>query len=378
MRLDTVHRGFLWNLVFLSFTAVAAQASSSIEAIQKRLAPALAQVVFLDATGKVFSTTVGFFVAETGDVITFHRPLLRASRVEIRTAGGKTGSVVGVVSEDPEADLARLSTTLTNRPAVLSNMAKSLRHENEKVIVLGLKRAIEVRALEVGEMPLFGNVFTARLSPLAEFVGAPILNVNGELLGLVTSIQRKSNAVALSNDSLRKLQPTSPKGFAQWKTDLNPNWAQSEEGLYASGIRHSLAGDHEKALSWFEKTVEANRNSYKAAFRLARTERGLRKYKQAIDHYQLAVKLKPDFSEAYGGIGLSYEGLGQNDKAIDAFKKAIELDPRYEIPYLHVVNLYANKGQEKDAIAIMLSLTNIKPDYSDGHVWLGWLYARSN
>src|SRR6266576_5126726 len=223
MRLDTVHRGFLWNLVFLSFTAVAAQASSSIEAIQKRWAPALAQVVFLDATGKVFSATVGFFVAETGDVITFHRPLLRASRVEIRTAGGETGSVVGVVSEDPEADLARLSTTLTNRPAVLSNMAKSLPQETKKVIVLGLKRTVEVRALEVGEMPFFGNVFTARLSPPAEFVGAPIVNVDGELLGLITSIQRKTYTVALSNDSLRKLQPTSPKPFAQWKKDLKPN-----------------------------------------------------------------------------------------------------------------------------------------------------------
>src|SRR6266576_890742 len=220
MRLDTVHRGFLWNLVFLSFTAVAAQASSSIEAIQKRLARALAQVVFLDATGKVFSTTVGFFVAETGDVITFHRPLLRASRVEIRTAGGKTGSVVGVVSEDPEADLARLSTTLTNRPAVLSNMAKSLPHENEKVIVLGLKRAIEVRALEVGEMPLFGNVFTARLSPPAEFAGAPIVNVNGELVGLVTSIQRKSNAVAF----IKRLSPKTP-------TDLPQRVRAMENGL---------------------------------------------------------------------------------------------------------------------------------------------------
>jgi S1-C subfamily serine protease len=168
-------------------------------------------VIALDAHGKILTSTTGFFVSENGDIITFHRPLLRASRIEIKTADGKTGSVVGVVSENSEADLVRLSTTLTNSPVVLSNMAKSLPRENEKVIVLGAKRAVEVRALDVAEMPLFGNVFTAQLSPSAEFMGAPIVNVDAELVGLITSIQRKSHAVALSNDCLRRLPPASPK-----------------------------------------------------------------------------------------------------------------------------------------------------------------------
>jgi len=378
MKPKTISRGLLWSLAFLISNCAVAQASSSSDAIQKKVAPAVAQVIALDAHGKILTSTTGFFVSENGDIITFHRPLLRASRIEIKRADGKTGSVVGVVSENSEADLVRLSTTLTNSPVVLSNMAKSLPRENEKVIVLGPKRAVEVRALDVAEMPLFGNVFTARLSPSAEFVGAPIVNVNGELVGLITSIQRKSRAIALANDFLRRLPSASPKPFAQWKMELKPNWAHTEEGFYATGIQHTLAGDHEKALPWFKKSFETNPTNHTAAFRMARAERGLNRYKDAIDHYQLALKLKPNFSEAYGGLGLSYEGLRQNDKAIDAFKKAIELDPRYETPYLRLANLYADKGKEKEAIAIILSLTRIKPDSFEGHGWLGWLYAKSN
>src|SRR5688572_5134516 len=153
-------------------------------------------------------------------------------------------------------------------------------------------------------MPFFGNVFTARLSPSVEFVGAPSVNANGELIGLITSIQRKSNAVALSSDSIRKLQPTPPKLCAQWNMELKPNWAQTEEGFYATGIQHALAGDHEKAIPWFKKSLETNPTNHTAAFRMARAERGMKKYEDAIKHYQIALKLKPDFAEAYGGIGL--------------------------------------------------------------------------
>jgi tetratricopeptide (TPR) repeat protein len=48
-------------------------------------------------------------------------------------------------------------------------------------------------------------------------------------------------------------------------------------------------------------------------------------YDKAIDEYTEAIRLKPDYADAYYNRGNAYVGQGKLDKAIADFAKAEEL-----------------------------------------------------
>jgi tetratricopeptide (TPR) repeat protein len=54
-------------------------------------------------------------------------------------------------------------------------------------------------------------------------------------------------------------------------------------------------------------------------------------YEKCIESANEALKLKPDFAEAYNNIGTAYNGLKQWDKAIEACEKAVQLKPDFQL-----------------------------------------------
>jgi superkiller protein 3 len=46
-----------------------------------------------------------------------------------------------------------------------------------------------------------------------------------------------------------------------------------------------------------------------------------------------AIKIKPDYHEAYNNMGVAYNRLGKYQKAIDAYKEAIKIKPDYHKAY---------------------------------------------
>jgi tetratricopeptide (TPR) repeat protein len=47
----------------------------------------------------------------------------------------------------------------------------------------------------------------------------------------------------------------------------------------------------------------------------------------ALDHFQKAIQLDPEFADAFNDIGVTYAALGQLQQAADQFQKAIDLVP---------------------------------------------------
>src|SRR3954454_17171797 len=49
------------------------------------------------------------------------------------------------------------------------------------------------------------------------------------------------------------------------------------------------------------------------------------RYKQAVEAFQQAIRLKPDFAAAHHGLGYVYDELGEYKKALQSYQRAIEL-----------------------------------------------------
>jgi tetratricopeptide (TPR) repeat protein len=49
---------------------------------------------------------------------------------------------------------------------------------------------------------------------------------------------------------------------------------------------------------------------------------------KAIECYQKAIDIKPDYHDAYYNMGNAYSNLGDKEKAIECYQKAIDIKAR--------------------------------------------------
>jgi tetratricopeptide (TPR) repeat protein len=48
---------------------------------------------------------------------------------------------------------------------------------------------------------------------------------------------------------------------------------------------------------------------------------------KAIEHYQSAINLQPDYAKAYHNLGIVYAKMGLMDQAVMNLENAVKLDP---------------------------------------------------
>ena len=73
-------------------------------------------------------------------------------------------------------------------------------------------------------------------------------------------------------------------------------------------------------------------------------------YQKAIDNYDDAIRLDPQYSRAYNNKGIAYKKLAQPDRAIQDFDEAIRLDSEYAHAYFNRGIAYNALGQYERAI----------------------------
>lgn len=73
-------------------------------------------------------------------------------------------------------------------------------------------------------------------------------------------------------------------------------------------------------------------------------------YKSAIKNYNKAIRMAPDFAEAWNNIGNAYGMSGDYERAINAFDKAISFDPKYGRALFGKVVTLKNLKRYKEAI----------------------------
>jgi len=98
-------------------------------------------------------------------------------------------------------------------------------------------------------------------------------------------------------------------------------------------------------------------------------------FEEAVVHFEKAVGLYPQFSEAYLQLGTSYAELQQYDKAEAALRKTIEINPKAANAYFALGEMYLRQKKNEEAEKVLSQGLQIEDRSSMGHLALARAYV---
>ena len=91
------------------------------------------------------------------------------------------------------------------------------------------------------------------------------------------------------------------------------------------------------------------------------------KLNEAIECYNKALSIMPDYAEAFNNIGNALKDQGKLNEAIEAYIKAISLKPDYAEAFNNMGIALKDQGKLEEAVEAYNKALSIKPDYAE--VW---------
>jgi tetratricopeptide (TPR) repeat protein len=95
------------------------------------------------------------------------------------------------------------------------------------------------------------------------------------------------------------------------------------------------------------------------------------KNSEAIDHYKMAIKIKPDYALAHNNLGIALVAEGKIEEAISHFKMAIKIKPNFAEAYSNLGSALSAEGKIEEAISHYKMAIKIKPNFAKAHYNLG-------
>ena len=125
---------------------------------------------------------------------------------------------------------------------------------------------------------------------------------------------------------------------------------KTAEEHYDSGIAYHRAGEHQKAIEEYNKAIELDPEFVKAYATRGVAYYHLGKHQRTIEDCTKAIELDPEFGRAYAIRGTGCYKLGEHQLAIKDYEKAIELNPERARSYYNLACCYSLQGDKDKAI----------------------------
>jgi len=175
------------------------------------------------------------------------------------------------------------------------------------------KDSLNDRLLDIKATLLFENGDT--LNAIKAYEKAIDINPNPEYiisLGSMYAQTRNPLALALADALLQ-----TPAANAQM------------QAIFIKGLYYNYTGEKEKAIYYFDNCLKLDYRYIMAYREKAICLFDLAKYNEAVDVLQKALIIQKTFDEGYYWLGRCYEKLDKRKEAIENYQLALQIDPNY-------------------------------------------------
>jgi serine/threonine protein kinase/Tfp pilus assembly protein PilF len=170
------------------------------------------------------------------------------------------------------------------------------------------------------------------------------------------------NEISARDEAIKKAMT-----YAQKATEKERLYIESDYADYIENDQLKSIRILEQLANKYPKEKEAH--CYLGMF-LASYDRD-----KAIEEYNKALELDPNYAEVVGYLALQWRTKGNFEKALDLYKKYVSLSPGDANPYDSMANLYFRMGRIDDAIANFKEALRIKPDFLMSMIGLQYISA---
>lgn len=146
--------------------------------------------------------------------------------------------------------------------------------------------------------------------------------------------------------------------------------------FYDIGMENSKNAEYSEAIDAFEHAIKLKPDYAEAHFGLGNVYYSLHRYTEAIDEYKNAVEAKPEYFDAHVTLGVVSSMLSRYDEAIDAFKKAVKIKPKNAEAFYNLGNIYMEVERYKEAAGAFEKAIELRPELAEAHYNLGICYLK--
>jgi len=364
--------------------------TEKLPSLIKRIKPSVVIVFAYDNKGEFLQLGSGFFISQNGDIITNYHLLYGANSAEIKTSDGKTYPITYIIAGDEQNDIIRLSVDIPSEYVLPLSLSETIPEIGERIIVydnpLELEYAVsDGIVFSVREIFNYGKIIqiSAPISPGSS--GSPVLNMNGEVIGIATfqMIEGRNLNFAIPSKRIASLNLAGEK-----KTSIGEELFEQEEKdkkdfdyayeAYGKALYFTDKREYEKALPYLEIAIKTDISSLKARayLQIGFCYGMLGAHTKEIEVYIQAIRIDPNNAIAHYNLGIAYFKLGFHEGAIEAFKQAIRIDPDYAKTHCNLGITYGQLGFYEDEIEAYMQAIRIDPDYAIAHYNLGAAYGQ--
>ena len=188
--------------------------------------------------------------------------------------------------------------------------------------------------------------------------GMPFLLVSAAALGLLTSRRNEDyrSELAIWNDTVAK----------------RPQNARAHDNL---GFTLWNAGNVPDAIEQFEQALRIKPDFVAAHNNLAVALIRLGKVQQAVDQFKQALQLRPDSAELHYSTAAALLLLGKTSEAIEQYEQVVRIQPDNVEAHRNLGLALLQTRRFREAVEQYEQCLRIKPDYSDVQNNLAWLLA---
>ena len=161
------------------------------------------------------------------------------------------------------------------------------------------------------------------------------------------------------------------KGLLQQTLEKATELAQQYPGsailFNIQGVALQGLGNLKTAIQAYENALKLNPDYAEAYCNMGNALQKQGETLEAIKACKKAITINPKSAEAFNNLGLALQNHGKMKEALVSYNKAIEICPNIPEPYNNIGNILKDEGKLEEAITAYKKAISMQPSFTEAH-----------